>query len=270
MKKNYLNNIVFICFLLFSVALSHAEKQGNSETGKPLIHYFSPKIYKAGPRNWSIAQDNRGVMYFGNTEGILEYDGHNWRKIEVPGNKNVRSIVTDKNGVIYVCADTDFGYLEPDSFGELKYKSLLSFLDAKHKNFGEIWDVAVSTEGVFYKTRKEIFRWNGNEITVWDSVIAFRLYNIDDTIYSRNNNVGLMQIVGDSIQVMPDGNFFSSIGVYDMLPFKENRSGKTESILVTTNYAGLFIQKDNKFISFKTETDSFLIINLAINSFQIS
>ena len=30
-------------------------------------------------QNWDILQDNRGIMYFANTKGLLEFDGKNWR-----------------------------------------------------------------------------------------------------------------------------------------------------------------------------------------------
>lgn len=29
--------------------------------------------YNAGIQNWAIAQDERGVMYFGNNSGLLEF-----------------------------------------------------------------------------------------------------------------------------------------------------------------------------------------------------
>jgi hypothetical protein len=52
--------------------------------GQPFIKYYSPKEYKSDNSNWSIVQDKRGVMYFGNEKCILEFDGNSWRRIEVP------------------------------------------------------------------------------------------------------------------------------------------------------------------------------------------
>lgn len=257
--------LVFFLINLLSLNIN-AENKKIKEIGKTLINYVSPKTYKSGPRNWSIAQDNRGVMYFGNESGVLEFDGNFWRKIAVPGNQTVRSITSDKNGRIYVCASTDFGYLAPDSIGQLKFNSLLPFLDEKYKQFGEVWDVETSSEGAFFKTKNQIFKWDGSKITVWDSVFAFRLYNINDTIYSRNDGVGLMQIDNDKLKLTPGGEFFASIGVYDILPFNKNEFGKTESILVTTNSNGIFIQKDGKFIPFKTKADEYLMNNQIYNT----
>ena len=36
----------------------------------PIVRSYSVSDYNAGIQNWSIAQDERGVMYFGNNNGL--------------------------------------------------------------------------------------------------------------------------------------------------------------------------------------------------------
>ncbi len=264
---------IALTFLILSFAASSfSQTPGykNKTIGHPFFNYFSPKEYKSEPSNWCIVQDKRGVMYFGNEKGILEFDGISWRKIKVPFSSSVRSMTIDGSGKIYVCASSDFGYLEPDSAGRLKFKSLLPYLDVKYREYGEMWDVISSSKAVYFKTKDKILRWNGTDIKVWDSVYAFRLYNINDKIYSRNNGTGLMVIDGDSIKLMPDGEYFSDTGVFNMLPFGKDSSTGRERILVTTNVNGLFLSDGSKFYPFKTDDDSFLkasqIYNACITS----
>jgi len=255
--------------LIFSYSITSGqttEYNKYSETGQPFIKYYGPKVYDGTAMNWTIAQDKRGVMYFGNETGILEFDGNSWRKIHVPNSANVRSLATSDNGIIYVCASNDFGYLKPDSLGQLKYQSLKPHLDKKYHNYGEMWDVAASSKGVFFKTKDKIFKWDERHISVHDSVFAYRLYKIGDTIYSRNHDTGLMMVDGDSLKVMPDGGFFSSTGVFNMLPFNEEASNQKDKILVATNYKGLFLHDGKKFFPFKTNVDSFLFKNQIYNS----
>jgi signal transduction histidine kinase/ligand-binding sensor domain-containing protein len=253
--------------LCFSTAFGqNTGKSKYSETGQPFIKYFDHRAYNAEAVNWTIVQDQRGVMYFGNGKGILEYDGNTWRKIEVPNTANVRSLAVADDGTIYVCASGDFGYLQADSTGQLKYQSLNSYLDKKHANFGEMWDVAASSSGIFFKTKDKIFKWDRHHIHVIDSVIAYRLYKVKDKIYSRNNGIGLMQIDGNKVKLMPDGGFFASVGVFDMLPFPDKQSDQKDKILVTTNLNGLFIHDGVKFTTFKTDIDSFLIHNQIYNA----
>jgi len=51
----------------------------NPETGSLFFQYYPADQYAASEQNWAIAHDRRGIMYFGNTEGVLEFDGRNWK-----------------------------------------------------------------------------------------------------------------------------------------------------------------------------------------------
>ena len=51
------------------------------ENGLPYIQNFSPTDYNAEIQNFSIVQDKRGLIYFGNNKGVLVYDGVSWRLI---------------------------------------------------------------------------------------------------------------------------------------------------------------------------------------------
>lgn len=259
--------LTLFCCLYFSVSFGQPRDSDKfSESGRPFLKYYSPKDYNAFALNWTIVQDERGLMYFGNASGVLEFDGTFWRKIQVPNSNNVRSLAIGGDGTIYVCASNDFGYLEPDSLGELKYKSLKPYLDKKYHNYGEMWDVSTSSTAVFFKTDDKIFKWDGRQMSVIDSVFAFRLYKLGDTIYSRNHETGLMMIDGDSLKLMPDGAFFATTGVYNMIPFKEANSNQKNKILVTTNLSGLFLHDGKKFTPFKTEVDSFLMESQIYNA----
>jgi len=262
---NIINKVLLLLLLNFSICFGQKEFVKDVEIGKPFLNYYSPKVYKSNARNWSIIQDPTGIMYFANETGVLEYDGHYWRKIKVPQDKMVRSLSIDERGKIYVCADIDFGYLEPDSKGELKYVSLLPLLDKKHHNFGEVSDVTTIDNNAFFKTRDKIFRWDGNNFTVWDSVFAFYLYNINDEIYTRNEGIGLMVIKDDELKLVPNGAFFSSTGISGMLPFGKSKVDY-DSILITTSEKGLFLYDHKKFFPFETDVDEYLIENQINNA----
>jgi len=60
--------------------------------GVPYIHNYSKKEYKAGTQNWSIAQDQRGFMYFANNNGLLLFDGVSWQLHRMPNSSIVRSV----------------------------------------------------------------------------------------------------------------------------------------------------------------------------------
>lgn len=48
-------------------------------SNNPYIININKNRYGAANKNWSIGQDERGVVYFGNDNGLLEFDGFNWK-----------------------------------------------------------------------------------------------------------------------------------------------------------------------------------------------
>lgn len=90
----------------------------------PIVRSYSVSDYNAGIQNWSIAQDERGVMYFGNRKGLLEYDGNNWKLYELPTKGIVRAVYIGEEGRIYVGSYEEFGYFVRTSLNTLEYHSL--------------------------------------------------------------------------------------------------------------------------------------------------
>lgn len=119
MNEEQVDEVFTIIFFYYSSFLF-----AQNEPGAPFIRNYLPKEYKSSSQNWAIIQDNRGVIYFGNSSGILEFDGKKWRLIEVSNKSVVRSLAKDNKGIIYVRASSEFGYLASDASGLLKYISL--------------------------------------------------------------------------------------------------------------------------------------------------
>lgn len=59
--------ITFLLSLVFSSLL-----QASPIPFSPIVRSYSVSDYNAGIQNWSIAQDERGVMYFGNKFNTLK------------------------------------------------------------------------------------------------------------------------------------------------------------------------------------------------------
>ena len=106
-----MRKILVITGFLLCMALSGLQ----ANTNKLNIKVFTPKQYKAGEYNSDITQDKRGLIYFANSSGILEFDSLNWRLIPFPNKGGAYSLVTDKEGRVYVGGEGELGYLATDS-----------------------------------------------------------------------------------------------------------------------------------------------------------
>ena len=109
----FLVNLLLLPFFVYGQPLVSSYE----EAGDPFIQHFTARDYDASIQNWDILQDARGIMYFANTSGILEYDGVNWRRISTPLGSVIRSLAMDDRGIIYVAGQREPGYLAPDSLG---------------------------------------------------------------------------------------------------------------------------------------------------------
>ena len=69
--------------LMLSLLIATVTTSG-AERGLPQITVYPAEVHKAGPQSFDIAQDTRGILYFGNLQGLVTYDGAWWRKAATP------------------------------------------------------------------------------------------------------------------------------------------------------------------------------------------
>jgi signal transduction histidine kinase/ligand-binding sensor domain-containing protein len=245
---------VAVYFYLF---ISIAFAQSNNETGYPLITNYSTKEYAAGQGNWAIAQDKRGIMYFGNDIGLLQFDGSTWNLYQVPNKSVVRSIAIDDSGKIYVGAQANLGYFAPNSYGKLTFNSLLEYLPKDYINFSDVWQTFINNGKVYFNTSNYLLIWNiqKHNFKVIHSKNNFHImFNVNGSLYLREWNKGLELLKDDSLILLKGGEKFAKERIYVMLPLP----GKPASILIVTRNMGIFKFDGNDITSFKTDADKFL------------
>ena len=76
----------------------------------PEIINYTKRLYNAGTQNWKIAQDQQGILYFANNEGLLTFDGGFWKKYPVSNGTIVRSLAFGRDGRIYIGAQGEIGF----------------------------------------------------------------------------------------------------------------------------------------------------------------
>ncbi|MDQ1350198.1 MAG: hypothetical protein QG657_499 [Acidobacteriota bacterium] len=229
---------VILLLLLLHVAIfgEPPNKYACPSSCKYLKNY-SPDDYLRQPQNWCIIQDKQGVIYTANQAGLLQFDGVSWKVIDIP-NLTARSIAIDDNGTIYVGGRDEIGYLSPDSKGTLIYQSLVSHLDNNQKSFGPVRKTHTLKEGIYYWTTKYLFRWDpvSQKMKVWEPKSLFTAsYNCNGKLYLCQQNVGLLQINGDSPVLLPGGDKFADTTINMMVPYDDHR------ILLGTTTKGFYL-----------------------------
>lgn len=213
--------------------------------GMSYITNFPPDVYRAEAQNWAVVQDKRGVLFFGNNNGVLEYDGNAWNLIKTPS--VVRSLAMDGAGKIYVGIRGDFGYLQADSVGIYQYQSLKERIPPEDQEFNDIWEIYVSTHGIFFQSNNKIFILQNEKLKVIYPKKSFHAsFFANNTFYVRENGVGLMVYENDSLQVMKGAELFAKEKIYAILPYKQN------DIFIATITQGIWLYNTQKKVFYKT------------------
>ena len=193
----------------------------NPETGSTVYQYYSQDQYGASmsPQNWAIAQDTRGVMYFGNTGGLLEFDGQWWKTIGLNNGSFVRSLAVDERGTVYVGGVGDFGFLQPGTRGEMRFVSLLGKIPEQDRKFSDVWRILPTANGVYLSAYERLFRLKKDgSIKVWRPASNFgRAFYVLHALYVKTREQGLMRMEGDQLSNVPGGAPFSKIGITDAI-----------------------------------------------------
>ena len=109
---------LYILLFIFSFSFSFTLSAQNSIGGIPYIKNYKKSEYNAATQNWAIIQDKRGVIYMGNNDGVLEFDGMNWTSFPVSNSSIVRSLAIDKDEKIWIGACNEIGYLQANIYFE--------------------------------------------------------------------------------------------------------------------------------------------------------
>jgi serine phosphatase RsbU (regulator of sigma subunit)/ligand-binding sensor domain-containing protein len=229
---------VFICLIISSTA---AIAQNQREYGSLPVYNFSPQTYNAHEQNWCITQDNRGIMYFGNNNGVLEYDGVNWRLIRTRIGSSVRSLNSDKKGRVYIGAVNEFGYLMADSIGKLGYHPLSEKIDSSYGNFNQVWNTHITSTGIIFQTYDYLFIYNKDSIRIISSTNTIdESFLVNDIFYARLKGVGLVSLIGDTLVLVPGGEIFSEEFIYGIVDINPS------DLLIATSNSGFYKLDLNK------------------------
>lgn len=230
---------------LFFISIFFVPLVAFSQSFRPPINNYSPKDYgsKSNPENWCVTQDSRGIIYVGNYNGILEYDGHTWNFIVVKPGANVVSLATDSSSTIFVGSVGEFGFLEANEQGELLYRSLSDSLPDEISKFGVVWKTYATKDAVYFQAEEHLYIYDYetvSAITPEDSYHTSFLCN--NEFYVRERGVGIRQLVDGKLETLNGTEFLAERGVFGILPYNGD-------LLIVTQEEGFWVYNESGFSS---------------------
>lgn len=239
--------ILFINFILLSLFLLSQEY----ENGIPSFKNLSPIMYGQESQNFSILQDKNHLMFFGNVNGIMEYDNSEWRLIPVAGRPMMD--INNKNEIFFG------GYNE---IGKLIYENgvpkehLYSF--HKEINPGQISQVVALDDIVFFATSHQLLSLVNDSVEVeLSNIQGIKIFKLNQTVYISVPERGLYTWGDDKVQPVENNHLLSNNHVEDVCLLGDGRF-----LIKPRNEKGFLIFDGKNLEIFRTEVDDFIERNM--------
>jgi len=216
----------------------------------------TPSIWKFTLRNerntqtWCVAQDKRGIMYFGNNNGIAQFDGRNWSKFETPNKTVVRSLLVDQEGQIFYGSTGDFGLLINTPTGKIEGHSIANKVPKENQNYTDIWRIFSNSHGLYFCAKEFIFHYvNGKIFPIKVNWISPCMLELKDSFLFYDEIRGICSVSGHQTMQISKTMPKTISGIATFLPIENNK------ILVANSEASWEIYDLNVF--YETEHGNF-------------
>jgi hypothetical protein len=221
--------------------------------------------YNAGSQNWKITQQWNGKMYFANKAGVLEYTGDKWKLYQLSNESETRSVFKSANNILYVGGINEFGCLEPDVNGELRYHNLSASLSRENLAFGNVWDIYEIGGSMFFIGDGQVVKYRDSVCSFIDCPYKIDCsFMLDETLYVGTSS-GIYVLSGNKFIKYPNSD------ALDNKKFKSiNKAG--DRLIVATSKD--LYTLDDKVSRFYTEADKFIaeneLFSIAVNDKYIA
>ena len=231
-------------FLIFFLLTSYAASADIKRVGVPYVQNYTKGQYQSGNQNWSITKDEHGIMYFGNAEGLLTFDGRYWQLYRMPNELIVRSVAADGHGKVYVGGFGEFGFWENNKKGFLKYNSLISLVPKADLPNEEIWKIYVDGDRVIFQSFGSIYIYSKGKVSTITARNPFLfLYKLGSRYFVEQIHKGLFELKNNRLDYIAGSSILGNSGILSILPFQHNK------YLIGTAKNGLFIYDGKQQIS---------------------
>lgn len=218
----------------------------------PIVKYPST-IYGAGNQSWMISQDDQNYLYFANNEGLLEYNGTNWKLYSTPNETIMRSVKVIDNK-IYTGCYMNFGYWTRQSNGKLKYTSLSDTIKNKILDDEQFWNILKYDQWILFQSLNRIYIYdtktkNFKIISPKNGVV--KSFSTKTSIYYQTTNEGLFEIEAGRGKLISDNPILKKYTIANLYSIDDG-------LLIQTQLDGFYKLTAANLIPFKTDVDAAL------------
>jgi signal transduction histidine kinase/CheY-like chemotaxis protein len=228
---------------------------GTTEHGLSRISHYPPHSYNGHSQVFQSVQAADGVLYFTNYGAVLTWDGERWDRIPIPGAGFLYGIAALGGKRFAVCGVNTIALMEPDGTGAWAVRSLVEDLPPEEReNLGEIWDLQATPEGLYFFSRRRMFRWTPEGCRVWHFETEKMIYGFwsGSSVYVQNLDDGLYRLEEDALISVSKDPLFRNPGPRMISDWEGGR------LLIATMRDGLRLFDGENLTPFAAEAEAYL------------
>ena len=227
---------------------------GQSQIASPRIFNYTAQQYKGGIQNWEMAQDKNGLLYVGNKEGLLTFNGRYWNRYPLPNYTGIRSVKVDSKNRIYVGGQDELGYFFPDRSGVLRYHSLLHLLPAAERKMADIWNIVIINDDVFFRSLSSIIHYKQGVVDIYKPEVTWDYLGITHgRLFAQSRSRGILCFENGVWKPFADDPILRQTAITSILSYNK------DTLLISTLKKGLFHVTEGKLSRKKTAIDQQLL-----------
>lgn len=237
-------------------------------SGLPRIRNYTRKDFNAANFNVGALQDHRGILYFGNDYGVLEFDGQNWTLLRNANNSRVTSLCQDELGSpndpdrprnrIYIGSTGEIGYLHINKQGAEEYVSLLPKMPEGKRDFGIVWKTHAVEEGIIFQANKALYLYSQDTVQVImadstaDKFGFHYSFNVNGELWVREWTRPLHRLIKGKLEPVPGAEILGRAKVFGVYPFS------ADTTLIVVRGQGIYNWDGHQLTWWETPASNYL------------
>lgn len=188
--------LFLICLLLFSAV------EVKAQSGNYFVRNYLPKEYQESGNNSGITQNDEGLIFIANNNGVLVFDGINWDQCKREDEVSVFCIAKTSAGEIVVgTADGDVARIVKNQKGKYTYVSLLDGISQDQRPKEIIRQILTIGANTYFLAADKLVEYAEGSVRIFEpkNVLHNRAFNLGKHLYVLD--------VGNSISLFEKGHF---------------------------------------------------------------
>ena len=177
----------------------------------PLRTHFNESDFNGGIQNWCFEQNEDGILYVGNNNCLLEFDGQEWERHEIPFSNRLTSVLISTDKKIYVGGSGLIGFFTPVA-GKLEFTSLNSLIPDNKPSISEVWNIIEHKQKIYFNTESEIYKYENETLEPMKLPGYMRyIYKSDNRLFAQFWGMDLFELIDDNFVSIPNTNIGQDI-----------------------------------------------------------